>query len=102
MITLSGEETKTPWGPGTAATNEYCNSQSRIFFGNKYLKSFSIFEEGKSVKINLLNSVKDWAALNQVLPYSITIKGRMDYVPITHSVCLRYYMSPILFVEYKE
>jgi len=101
MITLSGTETNI--APGPVATNEYCNSESLIFRKNKYLKSFSIFEEGKSVKINLLDSVKEWSALNQVIPhYTIDIKGKLDYVTNQHSICLRYYMSPILFVEYEE
>jgi len=100
MLSLSDEIMQGP--TGTLGTNEFCNSESRIFEGGNLIKTFSIFEEGKHLKIDILNSIKNWAISNQLGTYSIVIKGKMDSVPNANSVCLRYYKGIILLVEYKN
>jgi len=85
-----------------AGTNAYCSGKSRIIRGDSFVKSFSIYEEGKNTKVDLLNDVRKWSESNAGDPFRITIRGDFDYVPIKNSECLKYYPAPILFVEYKE
>jgi len=90
-------------GPtGTLGTNEFCNSQSRIFEGNTHIKSFSIFSTGEKATIDLLDSVKSWAGSSQSGKYNLVIKGSMDNVNNATSVCLRYYSTPLLKIEYMD
>ena len=100
MISLHESIMKSP--SGTLATNEYCNSESKLFANSSFIKTFSIFEEGVKKKIDLLDPVRNWAMSGPGGQYKVMIKGMHDYVNNETSVCLRYYGDLILFVEYKE
>ncbi len=82
-------------------TNATCSSMSRIFDKNGLVTTFNILIPGEKTKLNLLNSVKSWAASNQSNTYSLTIKDNKDVVSYL-SVCLKYYSQPILFIDYME
>ncbi len=82
-------------------TNTTCSSLSRIFDNNGLITKFSIITPGENTKIDLLNSMKNWAASSQSNSYTLTIKDNLDYIGYI-SVCLKYYSQPILFIDYKE
>ncbi len=81
-------------------SNATCSSQSRVFDGNWLVNTFHIFTPGNNAKIDVLKSVKSWAASDKST-YTLTIKDNKDVVNLI-SVCLKYYSQPILFVDYME
>jgi hypothetical protein len=99
-LTLSDEVTQGP--TGTWATNQFCNSESLIKQGDDILCSFSIFSVGGSQAVDLLASLQDWAAHGTGPDYVIRIKGKLDSIPNTNSICLKYYTNPVLVVEYMD
>jgi len=86
---------------GTLATNEYCNSESLVTKDGKTLTSISLFGPGDVAKVDLLQEVSQWAASGSG-DFALLIKGKLDSVPYSNSVCLKYYRNPRLVVEYME
>ncbi len=101
-LTLNEENTLVP--VGTWSTNEFCTSRSNLYRGDSLLCSFSVFSQGETQTINLLDSVKSWTINGSGGEYVVTVKGQFDgvFIDNTDSVCLKYFGNPVLVVEYKE